>query len=51
MRQEHAPDRVVPEARHHDIPVEIVGLNEASATPIERPGTHRKEGASLPVGH
>lgn len=51
MRQEHAPDRVVLEVRHHDIPVEIVGLNEASATPVEKLGTHQKEGASLAVGH
>jgi sulfate permease, SulP family len=37
--------------RHHDIPVEIVGLNEASASLVEKLGTHNKEGAGLVSGH
>jgi SulP family sulfate permease len=47
----NALDRVVLKFRHHDIPVEIVGLNEASAGMIERLGTHHKKGAALPTGH
>jgi SulP family sulfate permease len=47
----NALDRVMLKFRHHGIPVEIVGLNEASAGMIERLGTHRKEGAALPGGH
>ncbi|MFC1460194.1 SulP family inorganic anion transporter [Microvirga arabica] len=47
----NALDRVVLKFRHHDIPVEIVGLNEASATLVEKLGTHQKEGASLAAGH
>lgn len=47
----YALDRVVLKFRHHDIPVEIVGLNEASATLVDRLGIHNKEGASLASGH
>ena len=47
----NALDRVVLKFRHHDIPVEIVGLNEASATLVDRLGTHNKEGAKLASGH
>jgi SulP family sulfate permease len=47
----NALDRVVLKFRHHGIPVEIVGLTEASAGMIERLGTHHKEGAALPTGH
>jgi len=47
----NALDRVVLKFRNHDIPVEIVGLNEASATLVERLGTHHKEGAELASGH
>jgi SulP family sulfate permease len=47
----NALDRVVLKFRHHDIPVEIVGLNEASATLVEKLGTHQKEGAKLAAGH
>jgi SulP family sulfate permease len=47
----NALDRVVLKFRHHDIPVEIVGLNEASATLVDRLGTHNKEGATLAAGH
>ncbi len=47
----NALDRVVLKFRHHDIPVEIVGLNEASATLVDKLGTHNKEGAKLASGH
>ncbi|MXQ11507.1 SulP family inorganic anion transporter [Microvirga makkahensis] len=47
----NALDRVVLKFRHHDIPVEIVGLNEASATLVDRLGIHNKEGAALPSAH
>jgi SulP family sulfate permease len=43
----NALDRVVLKFRHHDIPVEIIGMNEATATMVERLGTHHREGASL----
>jgi len=50
-----ALDRVVLRFRHHGVPVEIVGMNEASATMIERLGTHDRlgdrPGAALPAGH
>ncbi len=42
-----ALDRVVLKFRHHDIPVEVVGMNEATATMVERLGTHDKAGAAL----
>jgi len=47
----NALDRVVLKFRHHDVPVEIVGLNEASATLVDRLGTHNKEGATPLSGH
>ncbi|WP_134496862.1 SulP family inorganic anion transporter [Microvirga pakistanensis] len=47
----NALDRVVLKFRHHGIPVEIVGLNAASATLVDRLGTHNREGATLPLGH
>ncbi|WP_404286943.1 SulP family inorganic anion transporter [Microvirga sp. RSM25] len=47
----NALDRVVLKLRHHDIPVEIVGLNEASASLVEKLGTHNKEGVGLASGH
>ncbi|BCM84052.1 sulfate transporter [Methylobacterium indicum] len=47
----NALDRVVLKFRHHDVPVEIVGLNAASATLVERLGTHDKPGAALASGH
>jgi SulP family sulfate permease len=47
----NALDRVVLKFRHQDIPVEIEGLNEASATLVDRLGTHNKEGAGLASGH
>lgn len=43
----NALDRVVLKFRHHDIPVEIIGMNEATATMVERLATHDKDGASL----
>jgi sulfate permease, SulP family len=47
----NALDRVVLKFRHHDIPLEIVGLNEASSTLVDKLGTHNKEGAKLASGH
>jgi SulP family sulfate permease len=47
----HALDRVVLKFRHHGVPVEIVGLNVASATLVETLGTHDKPGAALASGH
>lgn len=43
----NALDRVVLKFRHHDISVEIIGMNEATANMVERVGTHHREGASL----
>ena len=37
-----ALDRVVLKARRHGRVVEVIGLNEASATMVERFGTHDK---------
>ena len=42
-----ALDRVVLKFRHHGIAVEVVGMNEATASMVERLGTHDKEGAVL----
>jgi len=48
----NALDRVVLKFRHHDIPVDVIGMNEATATMVERLGTHDKPGASLnAAGH
>jgi SulP family sulfate permease len=46
-----ALDRVVFKLRAHGATVDIVGLNQASDTLIERLGTHRRAGARLRVGH
>lgn len=46
----NALDRVVLKFRHHEIPVEIVGINQATATMIERLAIHDKEGAVLSTG-
>ncbi|MBP0447075.1 SulP family inorganic anion transporter [Roseomonas sp. SSH11] len=46
-----ALDRVVLKLRHHGVEVEVSGLNAASATMIERLGTHHREGAALAQGH
>ncbi|WP_298955278.1 SulP family inorganic anion transporter [uncultured Methylobacterium sp.] len=47
----NALDRVVLKFRHHGIAVEITGMNEASATMVERLATHDKPGAALSAGH
>ena len=46
-----ALDRVVLKARRHDKLVEIIGLNAASATMVERFAVHDKEGAPAPALH
>lgn len=47
-----ALDRVVLKFRHHGIPVEIVGMNEATATMVERLATYTDESVRLiPMGH
>ncbi len=43
----NALDRVVLKFRHHSISVEIIGMNEATSTMVERLATHDKEGAVL----
>jgi len=43
----HALDRVVLKFRHHDIPVDVIGMNEATSTLVEKLGTHDKAGAAL----
>lgn len=48
----NALDRVVLKFRHHNLPVEIIGINEASQTMVDRLAVHDKPGAVLPVsGH
>jgi SulP family sulfate permease len=47
----NALDRVVLKFRHHGVTVDIAGLNEASATLIEKLGVHDKPGATLGAGH
>jgi SulP family sulfate permease len=48
----NALDLVVLKFRHQGIPVEVVGMNEATATMVERIGTHDKAGATLDApGH
>jgi SulP family sulfate permease len=47
----NALDRVVLKFRHNGVKVEIVGLNEASATLVERLATHDKPGAAMASGH
>jgi sulfate permease, SulP family len=46
-----ALDQVVLKLRAHGAEVEVIGLNEASDTLIERVGKHRDENASYVVGH
>ncbi|WP_088062402.1 SulP family inorganic anion transporter [Xanthomonas fragariae] len=46
-----ALDRVVLKLRTHGAEVQVIGLNQASDTLIERLGTHRRDGARLHVGH
>jgi SulP family sulfate permease len=43
----NALDRVVLKFRHHGVPVEIIGMNEATATMVERLATHDKAGATF----
>jgi len=48
----NALDRVVLKFRHHEVPVEIIGINAATATMIEKLATHDKQGAALATpGH
>ena len=48
----NALDRVVLKFRRHGIPVEVAGMNAATATLVERLGTHDKPGAALTAsGH
>ena len=46
----NALDRVVLKFRHHGVPVEIIGMNEASQTLVDRLALHDKPGAALPAG-
>lgn len=43
----NALDRVVLKFWHHNIPVEIIAMNEATAVMVERLATHDKEGSVL----
>ena len=45
-----ALDRIVLKARRHGREVEVIGLNEASATMVERFATHDKDNAPASVG-
>jgi SulP family sulfate permease len=48
----NALDRVVLKFRHHGIAVEIIGMNEASQTLVDRLAQHDKPGGALPgAGH
>jgi SulP family sulfate permease len=47
----NALDRVVLKFRHHDVPVEIIGMNEATTTMVERLAKYDKPGAVLSSGH
>ncbi|MBS7695857.1 MULTISPECIES: SulP family inorganic anion transporter [unclassified Chelatococcus] len=44
-----ALDRIVLKARRHGLEVDVIGLNEASATMVERFGTHDKEPTIRPA--
>lgn len=46
----NALDRVVLKFRHHGVPVELIGMNEATRTLVEKLGTHDKAGAALGAG-
>jgi SulP family sulfate permease len=46
-----AIDRVVLKFRSRGVPVELLGLNEASATLLGQLATHDKPGAALTAGH
>ncbi len=43
----NALDRVVLKFRHHGISVELIGMNEATRTLVDRLGTHDKAGATF----
>lgn len=47
----NALDRVVLKFRHHDIPVDIVGINAATASMIEKLATHDKAGSAPAPAH
>jgi SulP family sulfate permease len=48
----NALDRVVLKFRHHGVAVAVIGMNEATATMVERLGTHDKPEAALAApGH
>ena len=48
----NALDRVVLKFRHHGIPVELLGMNEASQTLVDRLAQHDKAGSGAPTaGH
>jgi SulP family sulfate permease len=47
----NALDRVVLKFRHHGVPVQITGMNEASRTLVDRLGRHDKPGAVATPGH
>jgi SulP family sulfate permease len=48
----NALDRVVLKFRHHDLPIELIGVNEASQTMVDKLALHDKPGAALPAsGH
>jgi SulP family sulfate permease len=47
----NALDRVVLKFRHHGIHVDIVGINEATASMIEKLATHDKAGAATASAH
>lgn len=42
-----ALDRVILKLRHQDIPVEVVGMNQATASMVDRVGVYDKAEASL----
>ena len=44
-----ALDRLMLKAREHGHDVEVVGLNEASATMVERFAVHKREGKPAPA--
>ncbi|WP_045837315.1 SulP family inorganic anion transporter [Hyphomicrobium sp. 99] len=46
-----ALDEIVRKLRRHGAVVEVIGLNEASATMVERFGTHHRPTASQPAAH
>jgi SulP family sulfate permease len=46
----NALDRVVLKFRHHGLPVEIIGMNEASQTLVDRLALHDKPGSELRAG-